>query len=126
MIDADSLVFERLTARFPDWYVAAEQDAHKTTFPAIIYSVSGEGQTGNGPGRWPLRLAVSVLAETSEVFAATSEVYEEVHAWRGTSSDHGHVTVVADASLMSRITGANIGGRVIQQYAGAFDLIARA
>lgn len=125
MIDADALVHERLTAAFPDWHVASEQDP-EITFPAVIYSVSGEGQTGNGPGRWPLRLAVSVLAETGEVFAATSAVYEEVHAWRATSSEHGHVTVVADASLMSRITGANIGGRLIQQYAGAFDLIARA
>lgn len=125
MIDAESLVHERFTAAFPDWHVASEQDPGMR-FPALIYRVTGDGQTGNGPGRWPLALAVNILDGTETVFDRVRAVYAEVHSWRGRSSEHGHITLVEDTSLITRIAASQVDNRTIQQYAGAFALIARA
>ncbi|MFD5599179.1 hypothetical protein ACFWHR_03885 [Leucobacter sp. NPDC058333] len=124
MIDADSLIAERLQSAFPDWHVASEQDPG-ITFPAIIFAVSGDGQVGNGPKRWPLSLAVNILDDTETVFESVEAVYAEIRSWRGKTSPHGHVVLVADTSLISRVASTVVGNRSIQQYAGSFDVLAR-
>lgn len=124
MIDADSLVHERLEAAFPDWYVAAGQGP-SMKFPAVIYAVSGDGQVGNGPNRWPLYLAINVLDDTETVFESVEAVYSEIRSWRGKTSPHGHVVLVTDTSLISRVAATVVGNRSIQQYAGSFAVLAR-
>lgn len=123
MLDIESLVFERFVARFPDYWVSSENDP-SISFPAIVYSLSGDGQTGNGPGIWRFTLELSVLVPP-DLFSVVQEAYEEVRSWVGSRSDSGHITRVVDESLMSRAGTTTANDKTINQYTGSFAIIAR-
>ena len=123
MLDIETLVFERFTARFPDTWVASE-NAPSVRYPAVIYSISGDGQTGNGPTIWRFTLEVSVLV-TPDLFSLVQETYEEVRSWVGKRSASGHITRVVDESLMSRAGTTTANDKTINQYTGSFAIIAR-
>ncbi len=122
MLDAESLIFERLSL-VPDVWVSSENEP-SVTFPAVVYSVSGEGQTGNGPTIWRLTLTVSVLVEPHD-FQKVGDVYDAIHSWVGKRSASGHVTRVEDTSLLSRASSTVVNNKTINQYTGSFSIIAR-
>lgn len=125
MLDAESLVDSRLKAAIVDAPVYSElQD--DIDFPAVIYSVTGDGQTGNGPGIWPVHLEVSVIATADKAFGLASQVYDTIHGWPLTGDEYGTVVSVTDVSLPSKVsstTSANSKTEV--QYTGSFDLLVR-
>lgn len=123
MLDIESLVFERLTAALPDVWVSSELDP-RIEYPAVVYALSGDGQTGNGPGIWRVTLEVNVLVTPAQ-YRIVQRVYDEVKSWPGTRSPSGHVTRVEDGSLLSRTGSTPVAEKTINQYTGTFDLIVR-
>lgn len=123
MLDIDSLVWERLSAALPDVWVSSENDP-SLQFPAVVYALSGDGQTGNGPGIWRVTLEVNVLV-TPDDFTVVGRVYDEVKSWVGKRSPSGHVTRVVDGSLLSRSGSTTANDKTINQYTGTFEVIAR-
>ena len=123
MLDIETLVFERLTAALPGVWVSSENDP-SLQFPAVVYALAGEGQTGNGPGIWRFTLEVNVLVPPDR-FDVVQAVYGEVRSWPGTRSPSGHITRVVDSALLSRSGTTMVNDKTINQYTGSFAIIAR-
>ena len=121
MLDVESLIWERLNDLDGVW-VSSENDP-SIVFPAVVYSVSGEGQSGNGPNLWRVNLTVNVSVSPAD-YGIVDRVYNEIKSWAGRRSPSGHVTSVVDTDLMSRSGGTNVNGKQINTYTGAFALIA--
>ncbi|WP_159794457.1 hypothetical protein [Puerhibacterium puerhi] len=124
LIDAESMVFDLLTAAFSDAYVASEYETD-LTFPAVIYSVSGDGQVGNGPGLWTLSLELSFLGPADQAWALAARGYRAVHSWAGTTTAHGHVNAVDDESIPSRVSTPEANAKTTRQYTGVWTLTCR-
>lgn len=122
MLDLESLVWERLNT-IPDVWVSSENDP-SIEYPAVVYAISGDGQTGNGPGIWRFVLEVNVLVAPDD-YSVVGAVYDEVKSWAGKRSASGHITRVVDASLLSRSGSTPVNDKVINQYTGTFNIIAR-
>lgn len=123
MLDIPSIVWERLTARFPEYWVAADRNPD-VKFPAVLYSLGGDGQTGNGPTIWRVRLDLIVLIDADD-WHVVGDVYDEVKSWAGKRSASGHVTRVTDGALPFKSDETVTSSKTTLQYQLSFDLICR-
>ncbi|MBS3177752.1 MULTISPECIES: hypothetical protein [unclassified Pseudoclavibacter] len=95
----------------------------KLQLPAIVYTPSGEGQTGNGPGLWLVRLDVQALGAASAAWNTVSDVYAAAHRWPGRTTKHGHIASVEDLMLPERQPTTVLGQKSVGQYSAAFRLV---
>jgi hypothetical protein len=103
-------------------------------FPAIIWHLTGSGQSSNGPGLWLYSLSVNIFGDgMDEAKGVMRTFYDLVHSWNddpaGTviTVDGSPVWVssVDDNDLPSRFPSADIPGRNVVQYGGVFPLALR-
>lgn len=102
--------------------------------PAILFTLTGDGQVANGDGLWSFILTLSTFGygmDQAKQFAKLG--YDIVHAWDqggpGTvieiDDEETWVSSVDDIDLPSRLPSALIAGRNVVQYVGSFALALR-
>jgi hypothetical protein len=141
MIDHETLIWSLFQRDMPPGtYFSTETDVaadFEIPLPALIYSLTNDGQRRNGPGLWAGQLDVSILGEPGDAWSLSSTVYDLVHVWAdaqtGIVAGVGHVQDVDDISAFSRSAASkssessdtNIIGKGVVKYAGSFALALR-
>ncbi len=102
--------------------------------PAIVWHLTGSGQTANGDGLWDYSLTVNIFGDgMDQAKAAMKTLYDVVHAWNDfpartvidIDGEPVWVSSVEDNDLPSRFPSAVIDGRHVVQYSGIFPLALR-
>lgn len=132
LIDDEQLIYKLLQTTAPEGStVIADLDVDSIEdLPCITFVVTGEGQTGNGPGLWDATLLVNVFADDDTAFTVCKALYRGIHLWE--HPDHGFiegigaVEEVGDVSKFSRlVSGVQMIGKSVTQYSGTFGLALR-
>lgn len=102
--------------------------------PAVLFTVTGDGQVANGPGLWSFTLTLSVFGEGMDQAKRFARLlYDVVHHWDdrpdltpiSIDGENTWVSELDDIDLFSRLSSADIDGRNVTQYVGSFALALR-
>lgn len=102
--------------------------------PALLWTLTGDGQVANGDGLWSYTLTLSVYGEgMDEAKRWARFFYKLVHYWDENPAltkltvdgDPIWVSTLEDIDLPTRQSSADIDGRNVTQYVGSFALALR-
>lgn len=104
-------------------------------YPALLWTITGDGQAANGNGLWSYTLTLSVYAEGMDQAKKWAKFfYNLVHYWDERDDlteidlpdgDTIWVSGVGDIDVPTRQSSADIRGRHIVQYVGSYALALR-
>lgn len=102
--------------------------------PAVLWTLTGDGQTANADGLWSYTLNLSIFAEGMDAAKKWARFfYKLVHYWNDNPAltelvvdgDTIWVSTLDDIDLPTRQSSASIAGRNVTQYVGSFALALR-
>lgn len=103
-------------------------------FPAIVWHLTGSGQTANGEGLWLFNLTVNIFGIGMDAAKdAAKHLYDVVHAWNENPAftviqvdgEPMWVSQLDDNDIPSRVAAADIPGRNVVQYSGVYPIALR-
>lgn len=116
-------------------FIAPDLDVNQLAqMPALLWTLTGDGQVANGDGLWSYTLTLSVYAEGMDAAKKWARFfYNLVHYWDEhtelteleVDGDTLWVSTVEDIDLPTRQSSADIDGRNVTQYVGSFALALR-
>lgn len=118
------MVQERLKALLGVMFVGRERTANMP-IPAVLYAVTSPGQTLNAPTGWTADLDITVHAPADTITDIVKTIYAGIHAWKGTTSPHGHVVTVTDTQVPAPLDQTTVSGKPIEAYRGSWRLVCR-
>lgn len=124
-MDYERLLYTLFTRDFPTVTVLYEpnmQPGVHPKLPAIVYSLTVAGETGNGPDLWVGQIDVTLLGTSTTTVPLSTAVHRTIHKWAneqtGIIAGVGHVQTIDDISAF--VTGPTTAGAATQTRAASY------